>query len=56
MAACTWRQQSLPQPWSLGRHFSDCFIVIGSIGVTVRHELARKTRPRMGSSSRDFIG
>ena len=36
--------------------FAICFIVIGSSGVTVRQELVKNTRPRIGSSSRDFMG
>ena len=39
-----------------GRHLQDCFIVIGSSGVTVRQELAKNARPRSGSSSRYFMG
>ena len=38
-----------------GRHLQEGFIVIGSIGVTVRQDVAMKTSPRNESSSRDFI-
>jgi hypothetical protein len=53
----TVAQQQLPS-WRKfpGRHLQLGFIVIGSIGATVRHELVMKARPRSGSSSKDFMG
>ena len=42
--------------WTLaGKQRSDGFMVVGSSGNSVRQELAKRARPRIGMSSRDFM-
>ena len=38
-----------------GRQWAEGFMVIGSSGVMVRQEAAKRARPRTGIRSRDFM-